>query len=142
MRSGGLVGCIKCGGSYHPFSHVRANHLFEAPPLQCGPASCNVPLTWPWPASSALPPECMDFLELYWPPRPWEWHVAWLNLCTPHILFYFIFPLYDLWFIDNDVLHSYLYILFHLISIVRKKEMWIYVLEKNIPIRGESHTSI
>ena len=37
MRSRGLVGCIKCGGSYHPFSYVRANPLCEALPLQCGP---------------------------------------------------------------------------------------------------------
>ena len=48
--------------------------------------------------------------------------------------------IYD--FIDNDLLHSYLYLLFHLVSIVRKKEMRIYVLEKNIPIRVESHTSV
>ena len=58
------------------------------------------------------------------------------------ILFYFIFPLYNVWFIDNDLLYSYLYLLFHLVSIVRKKEMWIYVLEKNISIRVKSYTSI
>ena len=28
-----------------------------------------------------------------------------------YILFYFIFPLYDIWFIDNNLLHSYLYLL-------------------------------
>ena len=37
MRPGCLVGCIKCGGSYHPSNHVRANPLSEALPLQCGP---------------------------------------------------------------------------------------------------------
>ena len=31
---------------------------------------------------------------------------------------------------------------FHLVSIVRKKEMWIYVLEKNISIRVELHTIV
>ena len=36
--------------------------------------------------------------------------------------------------IDNDLLHSYLYLLFHLVSIVKKKETWIYVFEKNISI--------
>ena len=58
------------------------------------------------------------------------------------ILFYYIFPLYDIRFIDSDILHSYLYLLFHLVSIVGKKEMWIYVLEKNMPIRVELHTSV
>ena len=53
-----------------------------------------------------------------------------------------MFPLYDVRFIEYDLLHSYFYILFHLVSIVWKKEMWIYVLEKNIPISIESHTSI
>ena len=142
MRPRGLVGCIKCGGSYHLFSHVRANPPSKAPPLQCDPSSCYMPLSWPWPAFPTLPPEGMDSSELYWPPWPWVWHVAWLNFCTPHILFYFIFPLYDIWFIDNDVLRSYIYILFHLISIVRKKEMWIYVFETNISIWVESHISI
>ena len=58
------------------------------------------------------------------------------------ILYNFIFPLYDIWFIEYDLLHCYLYIFFHLVSIVWKKEMWIYVLEKNIPITVESHTSV
>ena len=39
--------------------------------------SYNVPLTWPWPAFLALPSKCMDSSKLYWPPRPWVWHVAW-----------------------------------------------------------------
>ena len=67
------------------------------------------------------------------------------------ILFYFIFLLYNIWFIDYDLLHSYLYILFHLVSIVWKKETWIYILEKNIVINkvyivrtwsNSSHTAI
>ena len=56
-----------------------------------------------------------------------------------YILFDFIFPLYDIWFIDYDLLLSYLHILFHLVSIVWKKETWIYVLKKNIPISVELH---
>ena len=40
--------------------------------------SGNVPLTWPWPASLALPSECMDSSKLYWSPRPWVWHMTWL----------------------------------------------------------------
>ena len=56
------------------------------------------------------------------------------KICLLH-LFYFIFPLYDILFIDYDLLHIYLYLLFHFVSIVRKIETWIYVLEKNIPIK-------
>ena len=33
-------------------------------------------------------------------------------------------------------------IFIYLVSIMRKKEMWIYVLEKNISIRVESHTFV
>ena len=34
------------------------------------------------------------------------------KICLLH-LFYFIFPLYDILFIDYDLLHIYLYLLFH-----------------------------
>ena len=37
MRLGGLVECIKCDGNYLPFSHVKANPLPKALPLQCAP---------------------------------------------------------------------------------------------------------
>ena len=61
--------------------------------------------------------------------------IWWNKVCSLHfILFYFIFQLYNIWFINYDLLHSYLYILFHLVSIVRKEETWIYILEKNIVI--------
>ena len=33
-------------------------------------------------------------------------------------------------------------LLFHLVSIVRKKEIWIYVLEENVPIRVELLTFV
>ena len=29
MQPRGLVGCIECGGSHHPSSHVRANPLSQ-----------------------------------------------------------------------------------------------------------------
>ena len=41
--------------------------------------SCNVPLTWLWPASPALPFEYIDSSELYWPHRPWVRHVTWFS---------------------------------------------------------------
>ena len=37
MQLRGLVGCIKCGGSHHPFSHVRANPFPEALSLPIWP---------------------------------------------------------------------------------------------------------
>ena len=33
LRFRGLVGCTKCGSSYHPLSHVRANPFLETLPL-------------------------------------------------------------------------------------------------------------
>lgn len=80
---------VECGGSYHPSNHVRANPLLKLF-LYSVATSCNVPLTWPWPASPTLPSECMDSSKLYWPLRPRVWHVAWLNFCTPQTYFMFI----------------------------------------------------
>ena len=37
MQPGCLVKCIKCGDSYHPSNHDRANPFSETLPLQCGP---------------------------------------------------------------------------------------------------------
>ena len=50
--------------------------------------SSNVPLMWPWLASLALLSECMDSLELYWPPRPWgmtRGMITILNFHTPQL---------------------------------------------------------
>ena len=40
-------------------------------------------------------------------------HMMKWNFLLAFYLFYFIFPLYDIWFIEYDLLHSYIYILFH-----------------------------
>ena len=79
----------------------------------------------------------------------WIWRVIYYMICSYDeikfalfILFYFIFPLYDIWFIDYDLLHSYLHVLFHLVSIVWKKEIWVYVMGKNIPVSVESHAFV
>ena len=36
----------------------------------------NVPLTWPGLASLASSFRCIDSPKLYWPTRPWVWHVT------------------------------------------------------------------
>ena len=72
------MGCIKCGGSHHPFSHVKAPSLKFF--LYGMTSSGNVSLTWPY---------CLSI----WPPQPDNgllchgydtWHkVRYLNSCAP-----------------------------------------------------------
>ena len=83
MQPAGLVGCIKCGGSRHPFCHVRANpslNIF----LGSGTSSGNVPLMWP-------------YCPIVWPPRHdngllgheyYTWHRGLIQILIPHIKHY------------------------------------------------------
>ena len=109
MRPGGLVGCIECGGSYHPFSHVKAN-----PPLWSSSS-----IVWPplvmchWrDHGSPLRPYCLRV----WPPQ---------NCIGPVNLRYDTWPYYLIKFLYPTVLIMYLlkfsmFFFFSFFSFLRK----------------------
>ena len=72
------MGCIKCGGSFHPFNQIRVIPLPEAPFPSRTPSG-NVPMMWPsyprvWP-----PQNCIGLLD----PRNNTWQCYFTKFLFP-----------------------------------------------------------